>query len=269
LNLTTLNEATRQQLINKGKTGQPEKMDGKTRYEKRVNSKISSTVKQYNSIDMNKAFKDNILTVDVKVRGETDDYEVKMSFGGFLDILHDQVEKNGKLDLRGILKALMLGFNKDNVYISCTCPDFHFRMSYWATRNQIISGPKQTIPSPITNPNDKLGPGCKHVMLVLNNSSWIIKTASVFNNYINYIKDHYPKKYADIIYPAIYKKPYQEPVQMTIDDTDDLVTDKDTLDIANKYGKERTQFKKGNVQGIRFSKEDNDIDDDQILFDET
>ena len=46
---------------------------------------MSSSVKTYNEIDMNKLFKDNILDVVVKVKGETDDYNVTMSFTGFLD----------------------------------------------------------------------------------------------------------------------------------------------------------------------------------------
>jgi hypothetical protein len=38
---------------------------------------------------MNKLFKDNILDVNVEVTGETDTYIVTMSFGGFLDLLHE------------------------------------------------------------------------------------------------------------------------------------------------------------------------------------
>jgi len=34
---------------------------------------------------MNKFFKDNILNVNIQVKGETNDYLVRMSFGGILD----------------------------------------------------------------------------------------------------------------------------------------------------------------------------------------
>jgi hypothetical protein len=48
---------------------------------------------------MNKLFKQDILTVDIHVKGETDDYEVKISFGGFLEILKDQLDKlSARLD---------------------------------------------------------------------------------------------------------------------------------------------------------------------------
>ena len=56
----------------------------------------------------------------------------------------------------------------------------------------------------MTNPNDTLGVGCKHIMLVLSNTSWCIKLASVIHNYINYMKSHYEKLYADIIYICVY-----------------------------------------------------------------
>ena len=50
---------------------------------------MANAVRDFNSIDMNKLFKDDILAVDVTVHGETDDYKVRMSFGGFLEILRD------------------------------------------------------------------------------------------------------------------------------------------------------------------------------------
>ena len=76
-------EASRNDLITKSKVSNK----GRQRFKRRVKSKVASQVKQFNSIDMNKLFKDGILTVNVAVKGETDDYVVKMSFGGFLDLL--------------------------------------------------------------------------------------------------------------------------------------------------------------------------------------
>ena len=97
-------------------------------------------------------------------------------------------------------------------------------------------------------------------MLVISNTGWIIKLASVVHNYINYMEKHYKKLYADIIYPAIYGRKYQEPVQLDIDtiDIDDLDTSSDMLDKSNRYARDKGKFKKGNTQGIRFApKEDN------------
>lgn len=271
-----LSEDKRQELISKQKAGRnyKDQSKGRNRYQRRIHSKISSTVRQYNSIDMNKLFKDDILTVNISVNGETDNYVVRMSFGGFLEILRDRIKMNHDiLDYRTISQALVIGFNKDDCYIHCTCPDWKYRMAFFATRGQINSGDPENRPSNITNPHNDLGPGCKHVALCLTNAMWVTKVASVINNYINYMQKHYERMYADIIYPAIYGKPYEEPVQTSIFDTDDLAneTDTDTLDKANEYGQKRTQFQKGNTQGVRFAGNDpeqismdDEISDDSV-----
>ena len=251
-----LSEDTRNQILAQSKKGKKER-DGKTRFQKRVNSKFSSSTRDYNRIDMNQLFKNNILTVGINIKGETDDYIVKIKFGGFLDILQDSVAKIGKLDLRTVIRALVTAFSRDDVYIHCSCPDFQYRFSYWATVNELTSGEAENRPADITNPNNDLGAGCKHIMLVLSNTSWIIKVGSVINNYINYMEKHYEKLYAEIIYPAVYGKKYEEPVQLDIDTLDkhDLDTDQDTIDTTNTWGKDRGKFKQGNP--YRFQKKDN------------
>lgn len=388
--LTSLQEDTRTQLISKSKSS----VKGRERYKKRTKSRVANSVRQYNSIDMNKLFKDNILTVDILVNGETDDYTVRVSFGGFLDFLYEELSRNNaKLDLRTITRALVRGFNQDNVYIHCSCPDFclqgdtkiqlingelvtirdlksriesgedlytysvneqgdfspskinwvwisgfakefiaievdekrvtlttpthkymladgtyesaaflkvgqelmgigsshkitnvgkvcfenneptydinvsvnsnfmvdggailHncYRFAYWATRNKINSGdPQPSNGQWIRNPNDMLGSACKHVLLVLSNNSWLLKVASVINNYVNYMSKHRQRMYADIIYPAIYKKKYEEPVQTSMFDDDKLETDKETIDTSNEEGRTSGQFKQGNEYRFR------------------
>jgi len=243
-------EASRNDLITKSKVSNK----GRQRFKRRVKSKVANQVKQFNSIDMNKLFKEDILTVNVSVKGETDDYTVKISFGGFLEILSKEVARTGIFDLRTVTRALLDGFNKDNVYIYCTCPDFKYRFQYWATKNDINSGPPQNDNGKwIRNPDDRLGSGCKHTLLVLSNNSWLIKVASVIKNYVKYMEKYYQQEYADIIYPAIYGKEYEEPVQTSMFDDDELDSTEDTLDKSNEYGRTSTQFKKGNKQGIRFT----------------
>ena len=78
------------------------------------------------------------------------------------------------------------------------------------------------------------------------------------------MQKHYNRQYADIIYPAIYGKEYEEPVQLQIDDnSNDLDSTKNTIDKYNEYGRTRTQFQKGNTQGIRFASQEKE-DPDQI-----
>lgn len=384
-------EASRNDLLTKSKASNK----GRQRFKRRVKSKVANQVKQFNSIDMNKLFRDDILTVNISVNGETDNYVVKISFGGFLELLRKEVDRTGMFDLRAVTRALLDGFNKDDVYIHCSCPDFcldgstkikllngevvsvsdmlekfnngeemwvyssdekgdfkpgkvsnvwisgyvnnlvkvtldndkeilttpnhrymlrdgsykeakdlyigqslmsmcsnyhkvknvecvvlendvpvydisvedynnfyvdagvmlHncYRFAYWATKNNINSGePQNSNGKWIRNPDDRLGSGCKHVLLVLSNNSWLIKVASVIKNYAKYMEKYYQQQYADIIYPAIYGKPYEEPVQTSMFDDDELVSDEATLDVSNELGRTSGQFKKGNE--YRFTK---------------
>lgn len=255
-----LNEDKRAQLLGQSKRAEKEK-DGKNRYEKRVKSKVKANVSNLNKIDFNQLFKNNIMTVSLDVQGETNEYTVTISFGGFLDELKRQIKQNNnELSLRIIIRALLNSFNSDNVYIRCSCPDFQYRHAFWASKNNIIVGDKETRPSDKTNPNNKLGSGCKHIMLVISNTSWIIKLGSVVHNYYNYMEKHYKKMWADIIYPAIWDKKYEEPIQLSLDDIDsgdELGTDTSTIDASNIEARDKGKFKKGNTMGVRFaSKED-------------
>lgn len=250
-----LHEDSRTSLIAKSKRSDK----GFQRFKKRVKSRVANSVKQYNSIDMNKLFKDDILTVDVEVKGETDTYSVRISFGGFLELLHDQLKRQDRFDLKAVTRALVNGFNRDDVYIHCNCPDSTYRFSYWQTRNNINSGDPENRPSNITNPKDTLGSACKHVLLVLSNTSWILKVASTIFNYVNYMEKHYQKLYANIIYPAIFQKEYEEPVQLDLFDDDELESDKETIDSSNTYAKTKNQFKAGNEYRFKPGPDKNQI----------
>lgn len=401
-------EDSRNQLISRGKSGQnyKDQSKGKNRFQRRTKSRISASVREYNSIDMNKFFKDNILDVNIVVQGETNKYEVKISFGNILDTLSREIERANTINPRIVIRALTSCFNNGNVYIHCSClhpdtkiklldgtspavselknrfdsgetlyaysvdkkgdfkpgkiekvwitkttsefikvtldnnkeiittpdhlymlrdgsyrmasdltigqslmpmcfvtsiehvtvldtpvydikvkdypnflvdagvilhncPDWRYRFDYYANINQLTSETKTddplNRPSKITNPNDKLGPGCKHVLLVLSNTSWIIKVASVINNYIKYIQEHYEKEYAEIIYPALYNKKYTDPVQLSLFDDDNLQSTSSDIEKSNEEGRVRGQFKMGNKQGVRFAPKNNEKDGQQEL----
>ena len=227
-------EDKRSQLLSRSKTGEPyvpwNQFKGKNRYQRRLYSRLASSVKNFNSIDMNKLFKDDILDVDIDVKGETNVYVVRISFGGFLDELHNFL-KTQELDRKIIAKALAKAFNGDQVYINCTCPDFRYRGKYWATKNNILIGAPETRPSNITNPNDTKGPGCKHITLALSDSSWLVKVSSVIYNYVEYMKEHDKRLYQKYIYPAIYQKPWEPGDEVQLDITDIDTSRASDLDI--------------------------------------
>ena len=242
---------------------------GKNRYARRVHSSVMNSVAEFNKINMDKFFKQGILDVSIKVRGETDNYLVKLSFGGIIDSLRDQIKKsNDKFDLRVIVRALIDCFNTKDVYIHCSCPDWCYRFSYWSSYGDLSSDPEVDSKTSKgtanyepkhkwTNNDMEMGFACKHVLLVLSNNSWLWKVASVIYNYVNYIKTNRERLYADFIYPALYDREYEKDVQLDLNlngtDDDELETDSDTLDTSNKWARTKNLFKKGNTQGIRFA----------------
>jgi len=253
-----LYEVNRSQMNAKNKRGDNyvpwNRQRGRNRYERRVHSKLGTSVNQLNRLDMNKLFKDDILDVNLEVHGETDDYIVRISFSGFLKELRQQLKQtNNELNLRCITRALVKAFNSENVYVRCTCPDFQFRQAFWLSKNDAIAGEKEDRPSNITNPNDTKGSGCKHIAIALANTSWLIRTGNVIRNYINYMEKYYAQLYATVIYPALYDKPYEEPYQQDLFNTDDLTTnsDDDIVSTANKWASTRGQFQKGNEYRFR------------------
>ena len=238
---------------------------GKNRYKRRLRSSIAPSIKHFNNMDMDKFFKTDTLDVSVDIRGETNIYKVRMSFVGTLEELHDYIKKNNieQVDRKMILKALMKAFNRDDVYINCTCPDFRYRFKYWATRKGLLIGDPENRPADITNPGDDKGPGCKHIILCLSDSSWLIKIASVILNYIEYMEKHDPRLYQKYIYPAVYDKEYDERQLSIFDDEEEVLdSDEETIETSNIEARKKGQFKKGNE--YRFRKDNKD----QITFDD-
>jgi len=70
------------------------------------------------------------------------------------------------------VSALKNSLKNGQVKISCACKDFAYRFNYSATKNNFSLGGEHR-PSNITNPNDSLGPACKHVAAVLKNTNWV------------------------------------------------------------------------------------------------
>ena len=245
-----ITEATRNASLNKSKSS----AQGKIRFNKRRRSKVLNRVNDYKKIDMNRFFKNDELELEVGIHGETDDYVVKIMLEGVLKEIQKDAVVGTPIKLQQISRALVRAFNSEDVYFHCSCPDFKYRFDYWSTKNNTNSGPQQPSNGKwIRNPDDSLGSGCKHILLVLSNSRWISKVASVINNYIKYIQNHQPGLYYDIIYPAIYGEEYTEPVQLSLFDNEegDLESSEETIDTANKIGAVSGRFQKGNNRGIQ------------------
>lgn len=412
-------ELKRSQLINKSKNGASyapnNRKKGKNRFERRKYSKISTSIKGYNKIDMNAFWKGDILEVKIEVIGETDTYTVTLDFENILYNLKKEVKTNNNVfNFKTIYKALVKAFNDDDVYMSCTClhpdtkiklldgtcptvaemktrfeageklyvystddkgdfkpgevekvwvtgektefikvtldsgkeiittpdhlymlkdgsyipaedltegqslmftsideavsyfklnhkvvkieritldstpvydikvkdwenfvveagvvlhncPDWRYRFGYVATKNKYSSQlPPELRPSNITNPKDDKGAGCKHTLLLLSNTGWLVKIASVIYNYVKYCKKNLSTNYKRYIFPQIYGMSYKQALDNQIfkevnsEDSGLLPSDQKTLDsvidMALKGRDEKGRFTKDNE--YKFSKKD-------------
>lgn len=275
-----LTEVKRSELIQKGKAGANyapgNQALGRNRYERRKHSSISKRVADYSKIDFNLFFKQDILDFSVEVRGETDNYRVKLKLNGVLEELKKVLRSSGKeVEWKNIAFALNTVLNNGDVYINCTCDDFKYRFDYWSHVGGFASSKDNPGPGKgIANPTNDKGPCCKHGLLVLSNVDWKMKVTSTINNYIHYMQDRQERLYQTIIFPALYGKKYSDEIQQQLFNPDTgnaardyLNHDEDTVKAANAYGRDRTKFKKGNTTGVRFAKADNNNDQDQVELD--
>ena len=248
-----LNEATRKDLLINSKGGKKYKYKQGNRWDAKKQSSIANTVKDYNKIDMNTFWKKDILNLDIKIKGETDDYVVTVEFANILTRIKNKVVQNRNiLTIKNIYDSLVEALNSSDVRINCSCPDFKYRFKVWATKNKYNAGEAENREAKITNPNNDLGTACKHILNVLNNAEWIKQTSSVINNYVNYCKDNMEYNYSRFIFPKIYGITYDKAVQLTLDDYDEngelkdtLSSDEKVINLANALGRVRGRIKKG------------------------
>ena len=126
-----LTEATRRELISKSKTAERTKSYGTTRYERRNKQHVYDTVTAFNKIDMNRLFKGNLLSFKVPVHGETNNYTVEVLFEGIIDDIKKEIKSNkDKLEYKCVYRAIVNSINNQDIYVSCTCPDFKYRFRY-------------------------------------------------------------------------------------------------------------------------------------------
>jgi hypothetical protein len=247
-----LQEDSRTLLVSKSRNAGPYKnqMRGKNRFERQKHSQIAKTVQQYNKIDMNKFFKEDILEVAIPVVGETDSYTVNIRMEGIVKEIATNIKNNkNKLEYRTIVQSITKVFNTANIFVKCSCPDYKYRFAHWNIVNNVSVDDTSKDPGPgkgIRNPNDSKGRGCKHVLLCLANGDWIMKVASVINNYIHYAEEKLQKPFLKLIFPKLYGIPYDEAAENDLL-PDDFELDSSTsiIDTINEYGKNRGKYKPG------------------------
>ena len=252
LELLKLDEATRTQLVAQSRNvGQyKDTSRGRNRMERKKYTKIVNSVKAFNSIDMNKLFKQDILQVSIPVVGETDEYTVTIKIEGVVAEMQKNIKNNGnKMEFKTIIQSLTKVFNTTDVYVKCSCPDFKYRFAHWNIVKNVSVDDSSQDPGPgrgIVNPNDDKGRGCKHILLTLSNGEWMMKVASVINNYCHFLSEKRPEAFLKLVFPKLYGVPADEAAENNlVADNEDLETGKDLIDIVNAWARDRGKFKKG------------------------
>ena len=245
-------EDTRNMLVNKsrGVGTYQDTSRGKNRFERKKYSSVGKTVKQYNKIDMNKLFKEDILEVSIPVVGEKDSYTVSIKMEGVVKEIANNIKNNkNQLEYRTIVQAITKIFNSQNIYVKCSCPDYKYRFAHWNIINNVSVDDTSKDPGPgkgIANPNDDKGRGCKHVLLVLANGDWLMKVASVINNYIHYAEEKLRQPFLKLIFPKLYGVTIDEaPDKDLVPEEFELKTTTDIIDAINDYGRNRGKYKQG------------------------
>ncbi len=249
---STLLEANRTALVAQSRNAGRYKdaSRGKNRFDRKKYSKIANAVKNYNEIDMNKLFKQDILQVNIPVVGESDEYTVTIKLEGVIAELQKNIKNNSnKLEFRSIIQALTKVFNTADVYVKCGCPDFKYRFAHWNIVKNVSVDDSANDPGPgkgVANPNDDKGRGCKHILLVLANGDWMMKVASVINNYCHFLSEKKSEAFLKLVFPKLYGVPADEADQNGIvADNEDLESGKDLIDVINAWARDRGKFKPG------------------------
>ena len=124
-----------------------------------------------------------------------------------------------------------------------------YNFDHWNIINNVSTSDTAHDPGPcknIRNPQDNKGRGCKHVLLVLNNGDWMMKVASVINNYVHYAETNMQKAFLKLIFPKIYGIPADEMLEQDlVDDEKFLDSSAGLIDAINEYGAKRGRYTKG------------------------
>lgn len=248
--VASLKEDTRNILISKSRNADPYKYNvrGKNRFERKKYSKVAKTVKQFNDINMNELFKQDILTITIPVTGETANYNVNIRMEGVVAEIHKNIKSNNnKLEFRTVIQALTKVFNTANIKVKCQCPDFKYRYQHALiiNNNNIDGTDKDPGPGHTGMANTK-GQGCKHILLCLNNGDWLLKVASCIKNYIFYAEEHMQKAFMNIIFPKLYgMDAEQAKEEKVIPENTNLETDKHIIETINDWAAKRGRLIKG------------------------
>ena len=171
-----LNEITRWEIINRSKRESPERFQKQKFYK----------AKDFDSVDFEELFNNDTFTW----RSRVGDYIVTISFEGPFSNLYRIVGSwSGKnrwkrIDLKTLTKCLSKALDEEDLYVDCTCSDFLYRFSFWATQAGMKYGVQQNRPPKVRNVKNNKGYVCKHILSVLYGKRFVPGAAKAWLQYI-------------------------------------------------------------------------------------
>lgn len=170
--MNQLNEVTRWEMIRAAQSQSPD------RYEKRRNYRA----RDFNNVDFAKLFTDDEFVWVSRVG----DYVVTICFLGAFDELRMRLKSMRgrnrwkRIVLRDVVESLSRALDLEDLYVNCSCPDFRYRFSYWATQEDCKYGDPETRPPKVRNIHNNKGYVCKHILAVLYGKRWVTAAAKAW-----------------------------------------------------------------------------------------
>ena len=178
-NKTPLNEITRYDILTRSKK------ESKKRYDKKQFYKSS----RFGTVDFEELVNNDSFVWKCIVG----DYNVIIAFEGPFENLKWEVRswrgpnRIKRINLQLLTNCISRALDEEDLQVSCSCPDFKFRFSYWLSRPDVDAkyGMKQNVAPTVRNVNNNQGYVCKHVLACLFGKRWTIAAAKAWKQFID------------------------------------------------------------------------------------
>lgn len=155
----------------------------------RYAKKKNYSPKDFRTVDFEELFDNDTFTWRTRVYGQYN-YIVTISFEGAFEYLkYKLASMRGKnrwkrITINHVIEALSNSLDTEDLYVDCSCPDFLYRFSFWATQADCKYGTPQTIAPKVRNVNNNKGYVCKHILAILYGKRWVRSAAKAWLEYM-------------------------------------------------------------------------------------
>lgn len=173
-----INEVLRKELIKGSKLQSPDRLARSKKY----------SAKDFKNVNFRQLMEHDTFTWIARVG----DHTVAISFEGPFEDLKFYVKgmrgpnRLKRINVKLVAAALSKSLDENDLYISCTCPDFRYRFAYYCTQEDCKFGKQENRPPKYkqTNMDNSKGLLCKHLLSVLIGKRWVTSAAKAWLDYM-------------------------------------------------------------------------------------